>query len=93
MQGLIDEKTKKVYGDSAYVGEPMQLKETCDDAVVLHMINRAYWNRALTAEEKETNRERSRIRARVEHIFGWMNMTFKKIKVQSIDLKKLEMKL
>ncbi|MDR0696646.1 MAG: hypothetical protein LBF68_03770 [Christensenellaceae bacterium] len=33
------------------------------------MINRAYRNRELTAEEKEINRERSRIRARVEQIW------------------------
>ena len=31
---------------------------------------RAYRNRPLTAEQIEDNREKSRIRARVEHVFG-----------------------
>jgi IS5 family transposase len=86
---LIDKEAKQVYGDSAYVGEPIakELKEKCGNGVILHMNNRAYRNRALTAEEKETNRECSRIRARLEHIFGWMKMLFKNTQVQSIGLK------
>jgi uncharacterized membrane-anchored protein len=75
--------------DNAYVGE-LIAKELKNVVMVLYynMNNRAYRNRALTSEEK-TNRERSRIRAIVEHIFSWMKMLFKKTKVQSICLKQV----
>lgn len=34
---------------------------------------RAYRNRPLTDEQKESNRQKSEIRARVEHVFGYMS--------------------
>jgi len=39
-----------------------------------HIHERAYRNRPLTQEQKEANRERSKVRAKVEHVFGsWVN--------------------
>ena len=41
---------------------------------VSHIHERAYRNRPLTEEQKESNRERSKVRAKVEHVFGtWVN--------------------
>jgi len=36
---------------------------------------KGYRNRPLTEEQKANNREKSRVRSRVEHIFGFMEMS------------------
>jgi IS5 family transposase len=38
--------------------------------ITLHINEKSYRNRPLTEEQKQENREKSRTRARVEHIFG-----------------------
>ena len=39
-----------------------------------HINERAYRNRPLTEKQIEANRERSKVRAKVEHVFGhWVN--------------------
>ena len=41
---------------------------------VSYIHERAYRNRPLTKAQKESNRERSKVRAKVEHVFGtWVN--------------------
>ena len=37
----------------------------------------AYRNRPLSDEPKESNRQKSRIRARIEHVFGYMSQSMK----------------
>ena len=54
------------YGDSAYVGQklPTNIKqEICE---------KAYRNKPLTEEQKAENRRKSKVRARVEHVFGFI---------------------
>ena len=38
---------------------------------------RAYRNRLLTDEQKESHRQKSKIRARIEHVFGYMSQSMK----------------
>ena len=38
---------------------------------------RAYRNRQLTEEQKESNRQKSKIRVRIEHVFGFMSQSMK----------------
>jgi IS5 family transposase len=38
---------------------------------------RVYRNRPLSDEQKESNRQKSKIRARIEHIFGYMSQAMK----------------
>ena len=55
-----------VYADSAYAGQklPVNIKqEICE---------RAYRNRPLTEKQKIENRRKSRVRARIEHVFGFI---------------------
>jgi len=54
------------YADSAYIGQelPANIKqEICE---------RAYRNKPLTDEQKSENRRKSKVRARVEHVFGFI---------------------
>lgn len=59
--------------DSAYTGP------ACEAAferkgVTGKVIERAYRNRLLTARQRKSNRAKSRVRIRVEHVFGTMRM-------------------
>jgi hypothetical protein len=38
---------------------------------------RAYRNRPLSDEQKERHRQKSKVRARIEHVFGYMSQTMK----------------
>jgi IS5 family transposase len=45
--------------------------------VTRHIHERAYRNRPLGDEQKENNRQKSKIRARIEHVFGFMSQSMK----------------
>ena len=42
--------------------------------------------RKLTEEQRETNREKSRTRSRVEHIFGFMENTMNRLYIRTVGL-------
>jgi IS5 family transposase len=71
LKNLIEpEKDKRVYGDSAFVGEEVQ---KCIPKNILNRIHeKGYRGRPLTAAQKRSNAAKSRIRARVEHVFAAM---------------------
>lgn len=62
---------KGLWGDSAYRKEATE-RALSRIGFASHINERGYRNRSLTKEQKERNRERSRIRAKVEHVFGGM---------------------
>jgi IS5 family transposase len=65
----IDNQNDEIYGDSAYCSEKMEwaLEKV---GFISEIHQRSYRNRKLTSEEKIANLNRSRIRAKVEHVFG-----------------------
>jgi len=65
----IDNQDDEIYGDSSYCSEKMEwaLEKI---GFVSEIQQRNYRNHKLTSEEKKTNQDRSRIRAKVEHVFG-----------------------
>ena len=70
------------YADSAYVGRnlPEHVKnEVCE---------KGYRNKPLTEAQKENNRRKSRIRCRIEHIFGFMAMSMHGLMVRSIGIER-----
>ena len=72
-ESLIDDRDtgKPLYGDSAYAGEPIA-KALEDKGIDNKIHQRAYRNKPLTDEEKQDNREKSKVRVRVEHVFGFI---------------------
>ncbi len=69
---LINEEDEAVFADSAYQSESSceyLLKKNCQNFIML----KATRNRPLTEEEHATNKMRSRVRVRCEHIFGRMS--------------------
>jgi len=69
---LVDDsdKGKPLYADSAYAGAPIA-KALEDKGAENKIHERAYRNKPLTDEQKERNREKSKVRVRVEHVFGF----------------------
>jgi len=70
---LIDKVTRELWADSAYGGSEIerQLRAISPD-IKLHICEKGQKNHPLTEEQKAGNREMSRIRSRIEHIFGHM---------------------
>lgn len=86
--GMINKEDKVLYGDSAYWGKP--LKEALPEEVETQICERGTKKNPLTEEQKQSNREKSRIRSRVEHVFGYMNNSMNGTSVRSIGLPRAE---
>lgn len=81
---LITEEDAVLYADSAYTGE--ELLANLPETVETRINEKGYRNHPLTPEQKENNRQKSKIRARVEHVFGFMTGSMKGITVRSIGI-------
>ncbi|MBE6426494.1 MAG: transposase [Planctomycetaceae bacterium] len=71
---LLDENAadKGVWADSAYSGAALN-EAVRAKGLVPHISEKGYRNRPLTPKQKEQNRCKSRVRSRVEHVFGIMS--------------------
>jgi IS5 family transposase len=80
-----DNETDAVWGDSAYRSEEI---EAVLDLLPFesHIHERAYRNHPLTEQQQTDNRERSSVRAKVEHVFGNWMMTIGGKFVRSVGL-------
>jgi IS5 family transposase len=65
-----------VYADSAYRSAEAEAM-LAEKQVTSQIHERAYRNRPLTEAQKESNRQKSKIRARIEHVFGYMSQSMK----------------
>jgi IS5 family transposase len=86
---LLDEKDKgeDFYADSAYSGEPQE-KIIAAKEMNNKVCEKGVRNRPLTDEQKANNREKSRVRSRMEHIFGFMEMSMNGMYINSIGIKR-----
>ena len=71
---LIDESDRHedVWLDSGYVGQESELKEKQVNPIVCE---RPYREHPLTEEQRQGNRAKSKVRCRIEHVFGFMEQT------------------
>ena len=71
--------------DSAYTGKDQE--EVIDKYEMINKVNeKGYRNHPLTEEQKANNREKSKTRARVEHVFGFMEQSMKGLIVRSVGI-------
>jgi len=83
-------KDRRLYGDSAYIGEEVQ---KCIPKKTLNRIHeKGYRNRPLTKTQKRENTAKSKIRARVEHVFGAMHH-YGGLFIRSIGIKRAEIQI
>ena len=90
-EGLIDIDDKEAWLDAGYASAEhvARIKEKYPD-IILHICEKGYKNAPLTEEQKESNREKSKVRARVEHIFGYMTRFMGGITIRTIGIERAE---
>jgi len=70
-KNIVSENDNMLYADSAYRSEKIE-KYLEDKQCKSYVHEKGYRNHALEIQQKMTNSIKSKIRARVEHIFGFM---------------------
>lgn len=94
VEGLLEEKDagQPFYADSAYTGEEQE--KIYEKKKVVNMVNeKGYRNTPLTEEQKENNKEKSKTRARVEHIFGFVENSMNGSFVRTIGMARAKAKI
>ncbi len=83
---ILDETDKAVYADSAYKSEEIDsnIPENCKNEIC----ERGYREHPLTEKQKASNKEKSKIRCRIEHIFGFMTNTMHGITLRCIGFER-----
>lgn len=81
-----------IYADSAYSSAEI-LAELQFRGFRSEIGEKGYKDHPLTEEQKEENRRKSKIRCRVEHIFGDMTNRMKTLTVRTIGLARAEVKI
>ena len=74
--------------DSAYKG-PKQEQAIASKKMENQVFEKGVKNHPLTEEQKENNRIKSKVRSRVEHIFGFMEMSMNGMYLYSIGIKRI----
>lgn len=87
LKDLLHGQERRVYADAGYCGQEKRIREAAPHARAF-ISERAYRGAKLTDRQKERNRNKSRIRARVEHAFGVIKGVFKFTKVRYRGLHK-----
>lgn len=87
LPNLLDESDKgqEFYADSAYVGQQEILKQyDLKDKIC----EKGYRGRSLSDEAKKSNRNKSKVRSRVEHVFGFIEGAMHGFNVRSVGIKR-----
>jgi IS5 family transposase len=82
-----NDRGEPFYADSAYSGAPQEAI-IAEKGMENQVCEKGARNRPLTQEQQAGNREKSRIRSRVEHIFGFMEMSMNGMYIYNIGIKR-----
>lgn len=85
---MLNSKDNNFYADSAYSSKEIanNLPKYCKN----HICAKGTRDHPLTEEQKKSNREKSKIRCRIEHIFGFMTNSMNGIIIRSIGIKRAQ---
>jgi len=94
VEGLLTEKDEgqPFYADSAYTGEEQE-KVYKKKKVINRVNEKGYRKKPLTDEQKAGNREKSKTRARVEHIFGFVENSMNGSFLRTIGIARAKAKI
>jgi len=82
-----EDKGQDFHADSAYTGEKQE--KIIDKYKMINKVHeKGYRNNPLTDEQKANNKEKSKTRARVEHVFGFMEQSMNGLIVKSVGIKR-----
>ena len=87
LDDLLEEKNKdqKLHADSAYTGEEQE-KSIAKYEIKNNVHEKGYRNKPLTQEQKANNTKKSKIRARVEYVFGFMEQSMNGLALKSLGI-------
>ena len=66
-----EDSGQPLYGDAAYSSKDLE-KLYLENGIISRVNQQGYRNKAITRQQQRDNRRKSKIRCRVEHIFGFM---------------------
>jgi IS5 family transposase len=94
IEQLLTEKDKNLplYADSAYTGEDQE-KIYKKKEVISKVHEKGYRNKPLTETQKASNKEKSSIRVRVEHVFGFVENSMHGSIVRTIGIARANAKI
>ena len=86
------DKGQTLYGDSAYRGEEQEkIIKKAKMKSRIHL--KGYRGNPLNEQEQKTNSSRSRIRVRVEHVFGHMKKCMSGFEIRTIGMQRAEVQI
>lgn len=88
INNLLDKNDQELWADSGYCLKPVF--DSIPTGITTHILEKSTKCHPLTDEQKKSNTEKSKVRVRVEHIFGFMNNSMQGINLRSIGLKRAE---
>ena len=94
MEQLLTEKDEgqPLYADSAYTGEDQE--KVYKKKKVINKINeKGYRNNPLTEAQKANNKEKSKTRARVEYLFGFLENSMNGSFIRTIGIARAKAKI
>ena len=80
-----EDENQPLYADSAYTG-PNQEEVIMDFKMINRVCEKGHRNTPLTSEQQASNRIKSKTRARVEHVFAFMEQSMRGLFIWSVGL-------
>src|SRR5660397_261420 len=80
-----EDENQPLYADSAYTGAKLE-QAIMEHKMSNQVCEKGYRNNPLTTEQQANNRIKSKTRARVEHVFGFMEQSMRGLYIWSIGL-------
>lgn len=80
-----DDQGQELYADSAYIGKKQE-ETIAKHKMIKKVHEKGFRENPLTDQQKKSNTEKSRTRARVEHVFGFMEQSMNGLKLKSIGI-------
>lgn len=74
---------EEMYLDSAYIGTEEDLRAAGMNPIICE---RGYRSQPLTEAQKESNRKKSKVRCRVEHVFGYMEQSMRGLVFRGVGI-------
>lgn len=88
---LIDKSDKRIYADSAF--KSSEIDAALDKNIENLIHEKGYRNQPLNETQKANNKAKSKIRCRIEHIFGFMTNSMNGIFIRTIGIKSAEFQI
>jgi IS5 family transposase len=81
------DKGQTLHADSAYTGQEQE--KVIEKYKMINQVHeKGYRNKPLSEEQKEKNKKKSKTRARVEHVFGFMEQSMNGLTLKSVGIKR-----